>query len=466
MAVMSVVTIPLKTRIYEEDIINKRMELCRKVYNNMLHDKLKDLRKMEHDKEYIASKSIILSVYKTDDKDEVKKLKNSDKYKKAKEIQKEKMKEYEFSEYSFASKVLEYVKPFASNITSTVAIYSISKPMWTAFEKYFYSDGNTIHFKSFESMNTIASDGKAGLKLVGLNNKSTRFPDSPFGLYIMYGSNRAGKIIKMPLIVNKKDLYLQEMICNQIKVVRLIRKKIKGHYKYYVQLTVDSAPSIKYDKETGEIKNPINEGNVGIFIDTKKITICSKHGIKQINLIDKRQEEYNEEIAEINRFLDKSRRISNPENFNEDGTIKKGIVVEGKKQKLSWTNSNNYIKAKNKKANIQRKLAEQRKIRAGEITNIILSLGNNIICNKYNFKAAQMRKKETEIDEKGKIKSKKKAGKSISYSAPAMLLTILNNKLVARGYNEIYKVEVDKDMTITDQSRILKAQELYMQLEN
>ena len=282
----------------------------------------------------------------------------------------------------------------------------------------------------------------------------------------MYGSNRAGKVITMPLIVDNKDLYMQEMICNNIKVVRLTRRKINGRYKYYVQLTVDCPPAIKFDRETGEIKNPINEGNVGIFNDTRKITICSKEGVKQIDLIDKKQVAFEEKIADINRYLDTSRRISNPENFNPDGTIKKGIVVEGRRTKLQWTNSNNYKKAVAKKANIQRKLAEQRKVRSGEISNIILSLGNNIICNKYNFKAAQMRKKETEVTESGKILPKSKAGKAISYSAPAALLTIIDNKLVANGYQPIQRVDTNKDIKITDQSRINIAEELYLQLEN
>lgn len=466
MGTMSVITIPIKTRIYEEDIINKRMELCRKVYNNMLHDRLKALNKMEHDKDYIESLKIIHSAYKTEDKKVQKEIKKSQAYKDAQEIQKNKLKEYGFSDFSFKSQSLTYIKPFSTNITGNVAHYSIAAPMWAAFDKYLFSNGQTVHYKRYESLNSVASDGKAGLKIVKANNKSTRHPESPFGLSLMYGSNRGGKVICMPLIVDKKDLYMQEMICNDIKVVRLIRRKIKGKFKYYVQLTMDCPPAIKYDKKTGEIKNPINDGNVGIFIDTRKITICSKEGIKQIDLIDKKQIVMEEKIADINRFLDTSRRISNPENFNADGTIKKGVFVEGRRTKLLWNNSNNYLKARNKKADIQRKLAEQRKVRAGEIANLILSYGNNIICNKYNFKAAQMRKQETTINEKGKFDSKAKAGKAISHSAPATLLTIIDNKLISRGYNQIVKVEVDKEVKITDKSRIDMAESLYLQLEN
>ena len=466
MGTMSVITIPLKTRVYEEDIINKRMELCRKVYNNMLHDRLKALRRMEHDKDYIDSKNVIFTAYKEQDKKAQREIKKSQIYKDAQEMQKLKLKEYRFSEYDFKSEILDYIRPFNANITAVSAGYTIAAPMWSAFDKYLFSNGQMIHYKRYNTVNSIASDGKAGLKIVDSNKKSTRHPESPFGLSLMYGSNRAGKVICMPLIVDKKDLYMQEMICQDIKIVRLVRRKIKGNYKYYVQLTVDCPPAIKFDRDTGEIKNPINKGNVGLFIDTRKITICSKEGVKQIELIDKKQLEYASVIADISRYLDTSRRISNPENFNEDGTIKKGIVVEGRRTKLQWTNSNNYIKAKNKKADIERRLAEQRKIRAGEICNLILSLGDNIICNKYNFKAAQMRKKETEVNEKGQYLPKSKAGKAISYSAPATLLTMLDNKLVARGYNPINRVDVDKDMRITDQSRINMAETLFLQLEN
>lgn len=464
MGTMSVVTVPLKTRPFQDDIINKRLELCRKVYNNMLHDKLKDLRKMEHDKDYKASLEMIHSYYKCDDKNEAAKIKKSEEYKKALEMQKSKMNEYGFSEFGFTGIVLDYIRPFNTNITGTVAIYSIAKPMWAAFEKYFYSNGSMVHFKKANSLNSVASDGKAGLKLME-EGKGTRSPKSFNDLFVRYGSNRGGKVIDLPLMINKKDLWLQEMLLSNIKVVRLVRRKIKGKYRFYVQLTVDRAPAIKFDRDTGEIKNPINEGNVGIYIDTRKITIYSKEGLKQIELIDKSQLLYEEEIANLNRFLDTSRRISNPENFNEDGTIKKGIVVDGQKQRLTWNNSNNYYKALNKKADIQRRLAEQRKIRSGEIANLILSLGNNIVVNNYNFKAAQERKKETVISEKtGKPLSKKKAGKAISYSAPATLLTMVDNKLVAKGYDKMRRVEVDKDMKISDENRILMVQKLYESL--
>ena len=464
MSTMSVITIPLKTRIFEEDIINKRMKLCCKVYNSMLRDKLKDLRKMELDKDYKAAKEIIFSVYKEENQENANKIKKSKEYKEAKQVINQKMKEYNFSEYGFASDVLNYIKPFSSNITATLAIYSISKPMWGAFEKYFFSNGKMVHYKSFDSVNSVSSDGKAGLKLVGANKKATRHPESPFNLFVMYGSNRGGKVITMPLVVKKKDYYMQEMICNDIKVVRLVRRKIKGHYKYYVQLTVDNPPAIKFDRETGEIKNPINEGNVGIFIDTRKVTICSKEGVRQIELIDRNQLRYESIIADLNRYLDTSRRLSNPDNYNEDGTIKKGKIVDGQKTKLTWTYSNNYKKARNKVSDIQRKLAEERKIRSGEISNLILSLGNNIVINKYNFKAAQERKKETEVNEKGQYLSKAKAGKAISYSAPSQLLTIIDNKLTARGYNEMQRIEVEKDFKVTDENRILKAQEFYKML--
>ena len=43
--IMSVVTLPLKTEKWQEDILQKRFELCRKIYNNMLHYEMKQLNK-------------------------------------------------------------------------------------------------------------------------------------------------------------------------------------------------------------------------------------------------------------------------------------------------------------------------------------------------------------------------------------------------------------------------------------
>lgn len=50
-----------------------------------------------------------------------------------------------------------------------------------------------------------------------------------------------------------------------------------------------------------------------------------------------------------------------------------------------------------------------------------------------NLKGLQKRSKQTELNDKGKFKRKKRYGKSITNRAPAMLMTILNRKLNDAG---------------------------------
>lgn len=54
---------------------------------------------------------------------------------------------------------------------------------------------------------------------------------------------------------------------------------IRGKYKFYVQLVMESYHLLKLIK-TGEIKRNIGLGNVGIDIGTKIIAFSSKYDVK------------------------------------------------------------------------------------------------------------------------------------------------------------------------------------------
>jgi diphthamide synthase subunit DPH2 len=47
-----VITLPLKTEKFQEDILNKKFEECRKVYNSCLGEILKRYNHMKESKEY------------------------------------------------------------------------------------------------------------------------------------------------------------------------------------------------------------------------------------------------------------------------------------------------------------------------------------------------------------------------------------------------------------------------------
>lgn len=133
--------------------------------------------------------------------------------------------------------------------------------------------------------------------------------------------------------------------------------------------------------------------------------------------------------------MDSSRRCTNTNNYNTDGTIKK----QGNK-KVFWYKSKRYIKLQNRLKELYRKQADIRKYQHECLANYIVSLGNRVYVEKMSFKGLQKHQAKTEKNDKGKFKKKKRFGKSLASKAPAMLLTIINRKL---SYNNNSLIEID-----------------------
>lgn len=438
MSEISVIAFPLITEKWQEDVLFKRFEVCRSIYNAMLGYELKQYRKMTSSKEYKDSLAVIHSAYKAGNENEKKRIKASAEYKEATQVQKDLLREYGFSSFTFGADAIRFAEHFNCIIPTKVAEMSIGIPMWKAFDKILFGNGEIAHFKRYDTFSSIVTDGKSAIRIVTEENTTIKKMDSK-QKYFCLVTSKQGKNLKMPLMVDRKDLYMLEMMERDIHTVRIVRKKVKGRWRYYVQLAVTGAPAIKYDSEGKEL-HPVGDKTLGIYIDTTSITIADGEKISTLDITF--DNEIEEEVAGINRYLDNSRRATNADNFNNDGTIKKGVIKEGQRMPLVWNYSNGYKTARDKKANLQRVLAEQRKIRANKLANMIMAMGADIVINDYPFQAAAMRKKFADGEEKddnGRYKKKSKAGKKIGENAPAMIVTILDRKLRMRGYKGVTK---------------------------
>ena len=73
------------------------------------------------------------------------------------------------------------------------------------------------------------------------------------------------------------------------------------------------------------------------------------------------------EIRSEQRAQDRSRRATNPDNYGDDGTVKKGS--------RKWHRSDRYKKRQSRIPECQRKLVATRKKQYGELCNKVMSLG-------------------------------------------------------------------------------------------
>ena len=394
-------TLELKTEKWQEDVLDKKFNIGRQMYNACLDELYKRYNTMTERKEY-------------------KKVANMSKGKERNRKFQELNKKYGLTEYSLHTHIKSMQHHFKDNIDSFTA-QKIATRVFRAFEKYMFHQAKKVYFKKYNELNSL--EGKS-------NKTGIRFKNSEL----------VWNKLSIPVIIKKNDEYAQMALENKIKYCRVLRKFIRGRYKYYIQLILDGTPPIKINKETGEIKNTIGKGRVGLDIGTQTIAVTNQYDVKLLELAPE-VSNIEKEKRILQRKLDRQRRANNLDNFNEDGTVKKGIRIGGRLTKLKWNESNRYIKTRNKLREIQRKQASIRKQSHERLANYILNLGDKIYVEDMNYKGLQARAKETTINKKtGKYNKKKRFGKSLANKAPSMFLTILDNKL---KYNDtqLYKID-------------------------
>ena len=352
----------LKMQPFQEHILNKRFEIGRKIYNALAHVTLNQYQEMKKRKDYRKA---------LEEKD----------WKKVGEIRKE----FGFSEYSFHSLVKQMQQHFKCHIDSNTA-QKIATNLWKAYEKVFYGNGKQIHFKKYGTFDSL--EGKS-------NKSGIRFKDNHL------------EWLKLKIPVKVKTNYEIEALEREIAYCRIVRDG-----RYYLQIV--------FKGKAPEKRQKVGKGDVGLDIGTSTLAIASEKEVKIIELADKSQPNQ-EEINKLRRKLERSRRATNVDNYNADGTISKG--------KHKWKRSKHYQETLNKLKEIYRKQRQIRKYQHECLANLVISLGDKVYVEKMNFAALSKKSKKVEKNEKGKYKRRRRFGKSIANRAPAMFLAILDRKL-------------------------------------
>ena len=198
-----------------------------------------------------------------------------------------------------------------------------------------------------------------------------------------------------------------------------------------MQLVFQGEKPAKQRKSDGSFVHILGKGDVGIDIGTSTVAWSSESSVKIVELASKAQGHEREKQL-LQRKLDRSKRINNPDNYKEDGTVKKGVHA--------WVRSKRYVKSLLCLKEVQRKQAAVRKLQHELLANELLRQGDTFYVETMNFKGLQTRAKNTEKNAQGKFKRKKRFGKSLANRAPSMFLAILNRKL---SYFRKSLIEID-----------------------
>ena len=388
-----VIQFQLKTEKYQEDILDKRFEIGRRIYNSLVNVTQKRYKEMVKTKKY---RNLLSSLSGDKKKDKLT-------WKKISDIRKE----FGLSEYSFHKDVKEMQHHFKRNIDAFTA-QKIASTLWKSYDKLFFGNGHNVYFKRYGELNSL--EGKS-------NKVGIRFVDD----------NLIWNGLKIPVQTDHNNQYEYEALQSEICYCRIIRKYARNKNKYYLQIVFKGNPPTKIDVKTGEVKYAIGTGDVGLDIGTSTIAISSESNVKILELADKVQNIENEK-RRLSRKMDRSRRSTNQNNYNENGTVKN----QGSK-KIVWNKSNHYVEYQKKLKELYRKQVDVRKYQHECLANDIVSLGDHIYVETMNFSGLTKKSVKTEKNGHGKLKTKKRFGKSIANRAPAMLLDIIDRKLSYYG---------------------------------
>jgi len=327
---------------------------------------------------------------------------------------------------------------------SVDAVFALTKAedIWRGIEKCLYNNGKTIHFSKYGELPCIrAKQINRGISMsVKDNELKFKLKGNVFGIQVKdrFQTDEVCAVLEYlsrSEIINDKAInkFLDKAYC--IDTYRpcyatLVPKFIRGKYRVYLHLTIEGKAKPKYDR-FGDPRHKFGKGSIGADIGTQTVAYTSNIEVGLKNLSERGSSIQTSERKErlLYRAMDRSRRATNPENYNEDGTIKK----HGNK-KVLWNQSNHCIKYQNELKELYRKQADIRKYQHECLANYIISLGNKVYVEKMNFAGLQKRAKKTEKNDKGRFKRKKRFGKSLANKAPSMLLTIIDRKL--RYYGE------------------------------
>ena len=261
-------------------------------------------------------------------------------------------------------------------------------------------------------------------------------------LWLILSNNReTKKVVKIPIYYSDLNDYEKEALSRPIKILTLQAEQIGKKTAFKLNVSYGGHAPAKYTKD-GEMKHVFNaKGKVGIAIWKDTICAVSDNEVYIESLAIPEHDIYEEEKAVLNQQMDALKRLHNPDNYEDDGTTKKGIVgPNGKREKLKWTFSNHYKDLAVQVKELNRKERVKKELRHWIIVNHILEMGNEFYVAETEFSTEKEEFDEDDRKTNSEYRKKKKKRKAIMAAAPYTFLTKLNNKAVANfgiGINKI-----------------------------
>ena len=237
--------------------------------------------------------------------------------------------------------------------------------------------------------------------------------DIAYRLYI----HKTSTFVDIPVKAFNRYQQISLLRSEKIKYVQIIRKNIRGKKVYYLQIVCQGFPPSKVTK---------GEGVVGIDPGISTVAFASSSEVALVDLVPKNITQKEKLLKQLDRKIERSQRVNNPECYKENGTIKKGVRFKRP--------SKRQMRLRNRRRQVYRSLSEERKKLHGQLVNRIVSQASHIKVEDLNVKGLQKRSRDIRINPKtNRPYSKKRFGKAIFRAAPSSFRTALETRALQLG---------------------------------
>lgn len=410
---MHTVQLILRPTEYEKAVINKRFHAVSHIHNVCVKYAKKLLMQIDHDKEYQSWRSEYCMLSKQ------KELSKADRTRRL-ELSKQmsvRRQEIGLSKWALQSYIKVCGKRYRGLISSQ-QVRAEAANVWAGVEKCLFGKGKDIHFKKFMDFDTIG--GKSNLNGAKLNTDTMTV--SWIGLKLK---------CYLPKKASDRD-YILEALDHKISYCTIKRMMFSSDWRYYLVVTLDgNAPHRERKVKAGVMGIDPGVSTMAAVSDTACI----------LEELAPDADVYEKQIYKLERHMDASRCISNPDNFNSDGTVKK------RKDCKPWVFSNSYKVARRKRKTLYRKKSAYTLHSHRNLCNRLLENADSFIVEKMDYAALAKRSSKTERQDKpadvvqkdgtvktvNKFKRKKRFGRSVNRRSPSRFLSELKRKAESSG---------------------------------
>ena len=408
---MHTLQLSLNTTSYDNHQIERRFHAVSHIHNVTVKHAIKLINQLKRDKIYCSCLSEYTSIKNKE------KLSSADKkrLKALSKLMSDTRLSIGLSEYGLQS----YIKVCAKQYTKLLSSQQVQKEatrVWRGVEKVLFGNGKKLHFKKYRDFDTIC--GKT-------NTNGAKFDKSSMTV------DWLGLCLKCKPI-SKNDTYKTEALSHDISYCEIKRMMFNNGWHYYVVLYLKGNAPKKLVK-IGHNKMGIDPG-----VSTMAGVSDDKAVLKELA---PKSKDYDKQIQKLQQRMDASKRITNPDKYNQDGTINKS-------NQDKWVYSNTYKKNSRRLKCVYRKKSAYTKQSHEELANELLEDSSTFFVEDMNYaalakkskKPAERQDKTANIKQKDgttkavkKYKKKKRYGKSLNNRSPSLFLKILKRKCELYG---------------------------------